>query len=301
MNFAYKTSFRFGLVLTFALASVNCEPNSLTARKESLDFESEILDVSFAESTRRIFWHVQEEANKLIEKGNEDGYVIKKISSLFTNILATSYASSKRTFEVSQIILEKQFGYDDAQVLEMEVSRRGWADVLYYNTLKWKELHKLLKHYVKANSIPLMRELADIVYLEQEDLSTTADELDEPFDILASRRGLSKKEKEEFMNELDKRIDSTLGISGSKVEHIQLEDSFFRSRLLFQSSKELEEYTKKKVDLRLQEALKESDEATREHVIEFSPEEIEAVSMEDIVKARTEFLLSGFAERVVLK
>lgn len=300
-----KMSFRFSFVLFLSsLAVLPCHFQTINERISKIDEQIDHLRMNFIEFNYKFLWQAQELGDQMIEQGKPEGYVIKKITSLFTSVLATTYAISHKTFNVSKQVLRNylelaaenrsfaQLTIDDAEVLELQVSFRGLISAIYFNDEKWKLLHKLIYHYViRGKTTPQLRELAYLVYLGREDTISSAADIKEKIDKdIAKRRGLLNADvKQAFIEELDKVIDrASLGMVNSDglrqlhEETIEFRRQLMSAKLLFKTEKDVERLIEEIVEPKLLEEIRKGEELTRGNVVQFSREELEKVTSKDI-------------------
>lgn len=305
-------TFRFVLLLT-CVAVCCCCSKPIDERIEKIGQEVDLLQINFVDSEDRFLLHTQAVANEMIKEGESEGYVMKKISGLFADILATNYAISLKALEVSREVLKRYFNesitqesksvtIDDAELLEQRISIRAQISAFYYNTQKWKLLHKLIYHYVIQrgrfrDEPPLLKETAYLTYWTREELVNEVAETDE-----AIRREFEKREgvandKQSIIENLDRMIEEVLDVeSGSENSgQIQVREKPIRAKLLFATIKDVERLKEENVDPKLLEQIRQSDEMTREHVISYSPEELDKVTEKDIKNGK--IMLPSFGNR----
>lgn len=282
---------------------------SIDERLEKIDQEVDLLRINFADLNNRFFWLVQDVANKMIKDGDLEGYVMKKISGLFTDILVTNYTISLKTLEASREVLKKYFNestksatIDDAELLENRISFRSHISAFHYNTQKWKLLHKLIYHYVIksgpfSEQSPLLREIAYLAYLLREDLVSEVAEIEEAIQRdLEKRKGLANNDKQSIIEKLDRMIDEVLNIGpGSESGQFQFKNKTIKAKLLLATIKDVERLREENVDQKLLEKIRQSEAITREHVISYLPEEVDKVTETDIKNGR--ILLPSFGNR----
>lgn len=287
------------VVLVASQVTQECLANSLSGQTVKVDETIEQLESGFQKRIENLFKKQQQLGDKLINDGDVSGYSLKRISDIYAIIESFTYAIRRRSLEVAkQIIVSpagletaKQLPGDDddfSEFLQERAIMRGLVDCFQFTVFPWKLMYKYVTQYVtEAEQVaePL-KTLVSSIFREMKNFDQLGDLSFKRFgEQLARKKITGEDEIKTRLDLLDKLIDKAVNCPqcSGLVEH---DRDFYNVYPIFASEDDVVKAVEQYVDPDLLSAVYESNEAVRDHILDFKPEEVEAVNFEAVETTR---------------
>lgn len=283
------------VALACVLLAQQCLTGPVTVK---VDQTIERLESEFKGRIEELFTKQQQLGDELIEKGDTNGYPLKKLSAIYAIIESFTYAIRRHSLSVGKEIIASPEGVEASkrmpgedefsELLEERAIMRGLVDCFQFTVFPWKLMYKYVTHYVtEAEKVadPL-KALTGSIFREMKNVDLLGDLSFTRFGEQLKRSKITgEKELKARLAILDGLIDKVIECPqcSGLVEHNR---DFYNVYPIFASEEDVVRTVEQYVDPDLLSAVFDSHQVVGDHLITFETQEVEAVNFDDVESTR---------------